>query len=90
MLLIKQIEIPRKFEDGKLSIHTFGDASGLDHAAVVFARIESGNFINVQRLTAKSRIAPGTASIPRRELIAASIAARLTYSVIKSWTYHVE
>ncbi|XP_033212371.1 uncharacterized protein LOC117169969 [Belonocnema kinseyi] len=78
--LLKQIEIPRKIGNGRLSIHTFGDASGLAYAAVVFARIYFGNFVGVQLLNAKSRISPEKASMPRLELMAASIAVRLTRS----------
>ena len=87
---VKQIEIPRKLGDGSLSIHAFGDASGLAYAAAVFARIEYGDFVDLQLLSARSRIAPEKASIPRLELMAASIATRLTNLVVKSLTRHVE
>ena len=60
------------------------------YAAAVFARVESEDFVNVQLLSARSRIAPKKATIPRLELMAASIAARLTESVKLSLTRDVE
>lgn len=87
--LLKEIELPRRLGEGKLSIHAFGDASGLAYAAVVYARVETENFVNIQLLSARARIAPKKATIPRLELMAATIAARLTSSVLKSLTRRV-
>ena len=66
------------------AIHAFGDASGAAYAAAVFARVEDGTSVRVQLLTARSRIAPKKSTIPRLELMAATIAVRLTNSVISS------
>ncbi|XP_011882776.1 PREDICTED: uncharacterized protein LOC105570290 [Vollenhovia emeryi] len=74
---LNKIEIPRKLGRGDLTLHTFCDASGSAYAAVVFARIERENTVNVRLLSARSRIAPEKATIPRLELMAATIAFRL-------------
>ncbi|XP_043479022.1 uncharacterized protein LOC122509221 [Leptopilina heterotoma] len=87
---LKEIEFPRKLPEGKLTIHAFGDASGIAYAAVVFVRIESENMITVLLVSARSRIAPKKTTIPRLELLAASITARLADSVAKSFTREVE
>ena len=80
MSLLKKIELPRKLGDSRLTIHEFGDASRLAYAAVVFARVEFEGVVNVKLLSAKSRIAPKKTTIPRLEIMAASITARLTDS----------
>lgn len=78
------IEIPRwigmESEDdlGKWSLHTFCDASKNSYAAVVFLRIEQQNQVSVHLLAAKTRVAPlKKLTIPRLELMAATIGARL-------------
>ncbi|XP_051160117.1 uncharacterized protein LOC127280858 [Leptopilina boulardi] len=90
LYLLKEIEFPREIPDGRLTIHAFGDASGTAYATVVFARVESKNRVNVLLVSARSRIAPKKTTIPRLELLAASITARLADSVIKSFTREVE
>ena len=88
---LKEIQIPRSLSAGTLELHTFGDASGSAYAAVVFARIvQNDNVVNVQLLSARSRVAPKEATIPRLELMAATIATRLTRSVIDSLTRSIE
>ncbi|GBM08052.1 hypothetical protein AVEN_150473-1 [Araneus ventricosus] len=67
------------------TIHTFCDASKEAYAAVVFLRLEEEGSVKLSLLAAKSRIAPlrgGT--IPRMELLAALVGARLTNSVIEA------
>lgn len=68
------------------TLHTFSDASGSAYAAAVFARIKYKNAVNVRLLSARSRIAPERATIPRLELMAATIAVRLKASITKSLT----
>lgn len=87
--MLNMIEIPRKFSRGELTLHTFCNVSSLAYAAAVFARIEYRDTIKVRLLSAKSRIAPVKATIPRLELMAATIAVRLTSTVIKSLTNKV-
>lgn len=79
--LLKNVEIPRTIGVGKVTLHTFGDVSGAAYAAVVFARVEWGDSVKVTLLNAKSRVAPKGATIPRLELMAATIGVRLTQTV---------
>ncbi|GFY45993.1 reverse transcriptase domain-containing protein [Trichonephila inaurata madagascariensis] len=66
-----------------LSIHTFCDASQFAYAAAVFIRIEYSGVAQVNLLAAQSRIAPvKTVTIPRLELLAATVGARLCRSVL--------
>ncbi|GFX65966.1 integrase catalytic domain-containing protein [Trichonephila clavipes] len=82
----KNIKIPRwlgVMEESNLSIHTFVDASKTAYAACIFLRSESNmGSVTVQLLQARSRITPmKTITIPRLELMAATIGARLFSSV---------
>lgn len=86
---LEQIEFPRKLGKGDLTLHTFCDASGTAYAAAVFARTQDEDRVSISLLSARSRIAPEKAivyTIPRLELMAASIATRLTAAVTKSLT----
>ncbi|GFT71133.1 uncharacterized protein TNCV_3001511 [Trichonephila clavipes] len=68
-----------------LSIHTFCDASQFAYAAAVFVRIEYSGVAHVNLLAAKSRIYPvKTVTIPRLELLAATVGARLCRSVLSA------
>ena len=83
---LENIEIPRWVKDGaegRLSLHTFTDASKDAFAACVFARTESADGVKVQLITAKARVA-GTkgATVPRLELMGCLIGARLCHSVM--------
>lgn len=87
---LADIQIPRSIHacSDDLScytIHTFVDGSKDAYAAVTFLRIEKTNRIELFLLAAKSRVAPlrGT-TIPRMELLAAVIGARLANSVIEA------
>ncbi|GFT10295.1 pro-Pol polyprotein [Nephila pilipes] len=73
------IKKERVMEESNLSIHTFVDASKTAYAACIFLRSEScRGSVTVQLLQARSRIAPlKTITIPRLELMAAVIGARL-------------
>ncbi|XP_076278392.1 uncharacterized protein LOC143208144 [Lasioglossum baleicum] len=87
---LKEIQIPRKLGKGSVTLHTFCDASGEAYAAVVFARIEGEGVVNVRLMSARSRIAPKTATIPRLELMAATIGVRLARAVLDSLTREVQ
>ncbi|GFS48012.1 hypothetical protein NPIL_243731 [Nephila pilipes] len=68
-------------EESNLSIHTFVDASNSAYAACIFLSSESSRgSVTVQLLQARSRIAlMKTITIPRIELIAVVIGARLFF-----------
>ncbi|GFT91531.1 uncharacterized protein NPIL_440661, partial [Nephila pilipes] len=70
-------------EKSNLSIHTFVDASKIAYAACIFLRSESSmGSVTVKLLQARSRIAPmKIITIPRLELMAAFIGARLFSSM---------
>lgn len=87
--LLKGIELPRNIGPGSLTIHVFSDASGAGYAAVVLARVEYEGKVKVQLLSARSRIAPKNATIPRLELTAASIGARLAKATMESLTRQI-
>ncbi|GFT41440.1 uncharacterized protein NPIL_70861, partial [Nephila pilipes] len=71
-----------------LSIHTFCDASQFAYAAAVFVRIEYSGVVHVNLLAAKSRVAPvKTVTIPRLELLAATVGARLCRSVLNPFQW---
>ena len=59
------------------------------YAAIVFARIEGEKSNFVHLLSAKSRVAPKKSTIPRLELMAATIAVRLASNVTQSLTRKV-
>lgn len=84
--LLKELEIPRSLGEGDITLHVFRDASGLAYAAAVFARVEHEGIVSVQLLNAKSRLAPEKTTIPRLELMAATIAVRLAAAVSQSLT----
>ncbi|GFW48672.1 integrase catalytic domain-containing protein [Trichonephila clavipes] len=66
------------------AIHTFVDASKDAYAAVTFLRLEKNDRIEVFLLAANSRVAPLRGpTVPRMELLAAVIGARLPNSVVE-------
>lgn len=93
---LNAIEIPRCFlsdesNTNNISLHTFCDAIKLAYAAVIFLSVENASGVKVYFIQSKSRVAPikgensdSRASIPRLELLAASIGVRLTTSIIDS------
>ena len=84
---LNAIEIPRKFGKGDYSLHTFCDASKLAYAAVTFLRVENRERVELKFLAAKARVAPEETTIPRLELLAASIGSRQTQGIIKALEY---
>ncbi|GFV11462.1 integrase catalytic domain-containing protein [Trichonephila clavipes] len=64
------------------AIHTFVDGSKDAYTAITFLRLGKNDQIEVFLLAEKSRVAPLiSATIPRMELLAAVIGAKLTNSV---------
>ncbi|XP_054706598.1 uncharacterized protein LOC129216408 [Uloborus diversus] len=90
LCLLKEVSIPRWVQcheknKKSCSIHTFCDASGRAYAATVFLRIQTDTEVEVHLLASKSRVAPAKQiTIPRLELIAATVGARLCTSVLES------
>ncbi|XP_054706606.1 uncharacterized protein LOC129216417 [Uloborus diversus] len=90
LCLLKEVSIPlwvQCHEKNKksCSIHTFFDASGRTYAATVFLRIQTDTEVEVYLLASKSRVAPAKQiTMPRLELIAATVGARLCTSVLES------
>ena len=87
---ISNIEIPRcysplLFGASDVQIHTFVDASETAYAAACYLRVQSGNHVTVLLVAAKAKVAPlKPLSVPRLELQAAVIGARLTQKVINT------
>ncbi|XP_018303517.1 uncharacterized protein [Mycetomoellerius zeteki] len=84
---LRHLKIPRWAlkNSETLSLHLFVDASQTAYGAVIFARIEHNSEIEVHFIQAKSRIAPKEkATIPRLELLSASIGARLMNNVVNA------
>lgn len=66
-----------------LSLHCFCDASKEACGAVIYLDTVTNDEINLKFIAAKSRLAPEKTTIPRLELLAASIGSRLTSEVSK-------
>jgi hypothetical protein len=66
------------------SLHTFCDTSKAAYAAAVFVRLEYNTCVQVKLVQARSRVSPlKQLTIPRLELLAATVGARLAVSVKK-------
>jgi hypothetical protein len=87
--LLEEVKIPRwlrGIEDHMVncSLRTFCDASKAAYAAAVFVRTKYNNCVQVQLVQAKAQVSPlKQLTIPRLELLAATIRARLAVSVKK-------
>jgi hypothetical protein len=87
--LIDQFEIPRSVIQSEniktIELHGFCDASKSAYGAAIYIRsIDENNEVTVQLLCSKSRVAPlKPLTIPRLELCAAILLAKLASKVIK-------
>uniref|UniRef100_A0A914UQF9 Peptidase aspartic putative domain-containing protein n=1 Tax=Plectus sambesii TaxID=2011161 RepID=A0A914UQF9_9BILA len=84
----KQLKQPRKVYDskheGRLTLHTFVDASAIAYAAAIYLRQELKGGVIVTLLYAKSRLCPIKGmTIPRLELMAAVIGSRMTKFIVE-------
>lgn len=89
---LDQISIDRKywpsdFQPVSISLHCFGDSSERAFAACCYIRsVNSSGQIHVSLFMARTRVAPvgkGTLTLPRLELQAAVLCARLVCDIIK-------
>ena len=86
LTFLNAIEVPRFFgrKEG-LEYHVFVDASAQAYAACIFARSVNAETSKVVLVRAKTRVAPTKgATIPRLELMACCIGARLAAEVQRS------
>ncbi|XP_062703951.1 uncharacterized protein LOC134286356 [Aedes albopictus] len=73
-----------------VQLHVFVDASEKGYAAVAYFRFEEGNAVECAFVTAKTRVAPlNYVSIPRLELQAAVIGARLAKMIGETHRNHI-
>ena len=89
LLQLKGVTIPRCFGNGitqesKIELHGFGDASPKAYGAAVYIRIaDKQGHVSSQLVISKSRVAPiKKVSLPRLELLAAVVNARLLKFVV--------
>ncbi|UYV78708.1 hypothetical protein LAZ67_16002504 [Cordylochernes scorpioides] len=86
---LPNIEISRWlcFKDSyveKTTLHIFCDASQFAYATCIFLRIEKEDRVDIQLIQARTRVAPlKKLTIPRLELLACLIGARLAANVIQ-------
>ena len=90
---LNKVQVPRCLlgdlnQFNNISLHTFCDASQFAYAAVTFLRLQTETSVKISFVQAKSRVSPsrekGTKiSIPRLELLAATIGVRLASSILK-------
>lgn len=94
---IEQLKIPRcylnglaSYEDSIITLQGFSDAGQEAMAATVYIRIQRGDDIQVSLVAAKTKIGPtNPTSIPRLELQAAVILARLINCVKMGLTVNI-
>jgi hypothetical protein len=89
---IERLQIPRHYGyDSRISqnvtLHVFVDASLEAYAAVAFIRFENNGHVHVSQVMSKCRVAPVKyTSVPKLELMAGLIGARLANTIKKQHT----
>ncbi|UYV83138.1 hypothetical protein LAZ67_22002401 [Cordylochernes scorpioides] len=86
-LELDQIKIPRWILPikGRTTLHVFCDASAIAYATVIFMRIENASVIVVRFVEARNRLETiKRITIPRLELLACLIGARLLVHVLEN------
>ncbi|XP_047988416.1 uncharacterized protein LOC125228022 [Leguminivora glycinivorella] len=92
---LKQLAIPRWLNAtprSEIELHVFADASKSAFAAAVYVRVVEHNGVHVHLVTGKTKVAPTEReiSIPRLELCAAALAAKLIFEVAQRDERHVQ
>ncbi|GFX04372.1 integrase catalytic domain-containing protein [Trichonephila clavipes] len=84
--ILKDVNVPRCMKiDIFTELHVFVDASKGSYAGCIFARSIIDSRVSVILVRAKSRVAPlKLVSIPRLELMACCVGARLLNSILKA------
>ncbi|XP_044740096.1 uncharacterized protein LOC123301423 [Chrysoperla carnea] len=91
--LLEEVKVPRWISsthktERQTSFHVFVDASQVAYAAVIYMRTQTDTDTKIQLIAAKSRVSPNKKmTIPRLELLAATIGARLMKSVLETMVY---
>ncbi|GFX42650.1 putative RNA-directed DNA polymerase from transposon X-element [Trichonephila clavipes] len=83
IVYLEKVNIPRYVEiNGNSELHLFVDACKSSYGACVYIRTVTPLGVKIRLIRAKSRVAPlKTMTIPRLELMACCIGARLVHSV---------
>ena len=89
--MLNDLRVPRWiFGDSKDAVesHCFVDAIKYAYAAALIVRIENSHGVKVNLVQAKSRVGPTSEiTIPRMELLAATLGARLKNSVFQAMDF---
>ena len=87
--LLHSLKIPRWIRNGVLEIHGYADASESAFGAVLYSRItDSEGRIHVHLIASKTKLSPiKQISIPRLELCAAHLLARLVASITPTYAH---
>lgn len=90
---IERIRIPRTYCTSEISkcaveMHVFVDASNVSFAAAAYLRFKSANNqVEMSLIAAKNKVGPlKITSVPRLELMAAVLGARLSHTIIRALT----
>ncbi|MCP3679339.1 MAG: DUF1759 domain-containing protein, partial [Gammaproteobacteria bacterium] len=76
--------IPNEFIDSVVEVHNFSDASEKGYGCCSYMRCIKGNKVHVSLIASKGRLCPiKQMSIPRLELQAAVMAAKLNHTIVK-------
>lgn len=92
--LLNDLQIPRCYFRGKIEetkqLHIFVDASDAAYACVAYMRASGSEGIELALVGAKSKVAPlKVLSVPRLELMAAVIGARMAESIVSSHSFNI-
>ncbi|GFV23921.1 uncharacterized protein TNCV_272841 [Trichonephila clavipes] len=90
---LKDIEIPRKLPElnESATLHVFVEASKSAYAASIFIRSSYKGIVSYQLLQARVKVVPiKLITIPRLEILACTIGARLAYNVKEDLNLYIK